>query len=211
MMKFKSQQALWTTWTFILVVTVGSVAFWLGTSYNETERARLTTLEPGLTSPPDALQRSSDSLFDAWRKSLSGRLGWQDPDSWFAPVHPPLAALWDSTWAFPMDPSALGSPTGMEPRIEDAGDRLIVELDVPGLDEGSLEIEVDQNSLRVSGLFEQVEVERDAQGNIISQSSSSSSYSNRFNLPESVKPEGMTSAYENAVLKIELPKLYDEA
>jgi HSP20 family molecular chaperone IbpA len=96
-------------------------------------------------------------------------------------------------------------------QIQTENDRVIVELSVPDLKESSLHIEVDQQSVQVSGEQESVQEQRDASGQVVSRSSSSSSYSSRFTLPEPVSPDGMTSHYKDGVLHIEIPRLYKEA
>ena len=114
----------------------------------------------------------------------------------------------------PLDSLLLPFPMATDPgdvQIRTENDRLIVELAVPDLKEGSLHIEVDQQSLQVSGEQESVQEERDASGQVVSRSSSSSSYSSRFSLPEPVSPDGMTSHYKDGVLRIEIPRLYKEA
>jgi len=96
-------------------------------------------------------------------------------------------------------------------QIQTENDRVIVLLTVPDLKESSLHIEVDQQSVQVSGEQESVQEEKDATGQVVSRSSSSSSYSSRFTLPEPVSPDGMTSHYKDGVLHIEIPRLFKEA
>jgi len=111
----------------------------------------------------------------------------------------------------PLDPILPLPGAAGDIQIETESDRLVIELSVPNLNEASLQIEAERQSLRVTGEQETIQEERDATGRVVSTSRSSSSYSTSFSLPEPVQPDGMTSHYENGRLRIEIPRLYSEA
>lgn len=157
----------------------------------------LTTLDPDAVSKAESEKRDS---INRLRPSASSLI---DPiDSLLAP----LAGM------MPLDPLALpsaGIPDDVQ--IETKPDRLIIELSIPNLNEASLHIDAQRQSLKVSGEQQTEQVDRDASGQVISRSQSSSSYSTQFSLPEPVEPEGMKTHYEDGKLNIEIPRAAKEA
>jgi HSP20 family protein len=192
-------------WKVILTVTLGLVAlctlaFALEVRSDfakaKSRRQGLTTLDPKLLA-----QAQPDKTDSAQT----------------APLHPLMAMpnLLDSLLP-PLTGSLLPDPDLLlggadDVQVETQADRLVISLSVPNLNEASIHIQVDSQYVQVSAEQEQVQEQKDASGNVISRSQSTSSYSTSFSLPEPVKPDGMKSHYENGQLVIEIPRLYKEA
>jgi HSP20 family molecular chaperone IbpA len=158
----------------------------------------LTTLDP------EALAQAENDQNDPTTARRAPLLPMFDPlDSLMASMSRPMLPL--DSLMLPM--------TGVadDVQIETRSDRLVIELEIPGLKEASLQIKADRQSLSVSGEQQEVQEEKDASGQVVSRSESSSSYSTSFSLPEPVKPEGIQSHYDDGKLRIEIPRLYKEA
>lgn len=194
-------------WKFVLLCTLGlsvlcALAWALEAKY---EFDRPKSRDTGLTTLDlDALQNSEDTTRNRaanWPSALGPPL---DPfDSLLLPFGG-LPSPADSLWAnMPGIGGSLNTQT--------LSDRVVVELAIPDLNEASLQIEADRQSLRVTGLQETHTEERDASGRVVSSSRSSSSYSTSVGLPEPVQPDGLTTRYEGGILHIEIPRLYKEA
>jgi HSP20 family molecular chaperone IbpA len=199
-------QNLRSHWKVVLTVFLGlAVLGTLAWAWNaKTDFAQHKSRGTGLTtlSPEDvakARQAAIDSA-NVLPPNLLGSLGPLDS------LVPPLAGM-----VSPLD-SLLVPMGGMadDIQIQTEDDRLVIELSVPNLNEASLQIQADRQSLHVSGQQETVQEEKDASGQVVSSSRSSSSYSTSFSLPEPVEPDGLKSHYENGRLRIEIPRLYKE-
>lgn len=165
---------------------------------NKPHASGLTTLDP-------------DALAQAERDQRNPAIARPTPLlRMFDPLDSLMASM--SGAMLPLD-SLMMPMTGVadDVQIETQSDRLVVELGIPDLNEATLQIEADRQSLRVSGERQVVEEEKNASGQVVSRSESSSSYSTRFSLPEPVKPEGIKSHYEDGKLRIEIPRLYKDA
>lgn len=83
--------------------------------------------------------------------------------------------------------------------------RIVVRLEVPGLDKNDLDIEVQDNTLIVHGekRFEREETE----GRYRVLQCAYGSFRRVMPLPAAVKPDMAKASYKNGVLRVELPKL----
>jgi HSP20 family protein len=84
------------------------------------------------------------------------------------------------------------------------GDTFYVELDVPGVSQEAIDVEVDKKTLTIA-------VDRPYQGseerhNLV-RARAFGSFSRRFFLGEGLDGEGVEAAYENGVLKVSIPVL----
>jgi HSP20 family molecular chaperone IbpA len=188
-----------------LVLMLAATAAWTVNSGSQKSSIPVDQL-PTVESP---FGRSTvDSQFDDWWQGLAGRHGWGVEAEW--PWSRPT--LTDSSFRWP--PLALPDAVdrmGGESTIVDEGDRLIVAVVVPGLSEGSVEVEAAPNSLRVTGEQEIRQELRDADGHVYSISRSRSRYARSFTLPSQVRPDGMETRYHEDTLRIILPKVHQEA
>lgn len=193
-------------WKPVILWTLGLAALgtlaWAWEAKQEIDRPR--SRDTGLTTlDPDALRNELDTTRGRvanWPFTLGPGI---DPfDSLLLPfgnLQSPADSLWTRM------PGVGGSPN-----TRTLSDRVVIELAIPDLNEASLQIEADRQSLRVTAQQETAQEERDASGRVVSTSRSSSTYATRFGLPEPVQPDGLTSRYEGGVLYIEIPRLYKE-
>ena len=79
-----------------------------------------------------------------------------------------------------------------------------IEVAAPGLAKEQFEVNIDDNVLTVSA--ETKKEEEETSDKYTRREFSYSSFNRSFNLPETVKPESISAAYENGVLLLTLPK-----
>jgi HSP20 family protein len=100
-----------------------------------------------------------------------------------------------TTWSPPVD-------------IHETENELIVEADLPGMNENDLDIRVENNMLTIAGERKfQSEVKEDDYLRI---ERTYGSFNRSFGLPSAVNAEAIKAEYKNGVLTLELPKR-DEA
>ncbi len=85
-----------------------------------------------------------------------------------------------------------------------------IEIAAPGLEREDFKVDVDNGSLNISADRRKEYSEEDEDGKFMRREFNYTSFSRRFQLPESVKADDIEANYENGVLKITLPKK-DEA
>ena len=88
--------------------------------------------------------------------------------------------------------------------IEDMGDKLLVVIDMPGVNKEDIEVNIEPKYLSVSAesKFKKEEKEK----NYYYQERSYTGFSRSITLPEEVIPDKVRAEYQNGVLKIYLPK-----
>ena len=109
------------------------------------------------------------------------------------------------------DDGWLTTGAGSEPAIADEGDHFLVTIDLPGADESSLEIRLEDDVLSISGQRDEINEQRDADGKVIGKSQSTSSFQRSFPLPGRSDVAGLKSDYQNGVLTITIPKASSNA
>ena len=92
------------------------------------------------------------------------------------------------------------------PSISDEGDHLVVTLDIPGADESTLDIKLEDGVLSISGKREEVDEQRDQGGNVIRRSQSSSQFQRSLSLPGQLDVAGLQSSYQDGTLTVRIPK-----
>lgn len=93
--------------------------------------------------------------------------------------------------------------------IQDAGNKYIVKLDLPGMDKDKIKVDVTDHALTVSG---ERKVENESNNpNFYTMERSYGSFSRQIPLPSDADPANMTAKYENGVLTVEVLKLKQEA
>lgn len=95
------------------------------------------------------------------------------------------------TWAPPVD-------------VAEEQDKLLVRVEVPGMDEKDLKINYEDGLLTVSG---ERQFERKETRNYHRIERAYGSFVRSFSLPRSVDTSKITASYQNGVLEIEIPKL----
>lgn len=88
--------------------------------------------------------------------------------------------------------------------LKEQGDKYIVTLDLPDLDQTKLDVSVEGQSLKISGDLERKNETKNDQ--TISQSYQSQHFERYLTLPGPIKPETLIVDYDNKVLKISIEK-----
>jgi HSP20 family protein len=99
-------------------------------------------------------------------------------------------ALTNGTWAPPVD-------------VAEEGDRLMVKVEVPGVDEKDLKVHFEDGILTVSG---ERQFERKDTRNYHRIERAYGSFVRTFSLPRSIDASAIVANYRNGVLEIEIPK-----
>ena len=99
-------------------------------------------------------------------------------------------ALTSGTWAPPVD-------------VAEEGDKIMVKIEVPGMEEKDLKVNFEDGLLTVSG---ERQFERKDERNYHRIERSYGSFTRQFSLPRSVDGGAITAEYRNGVLEIEIPK-----
>ncbi|MGI5243989.1 Hsp20/alpha crystallin family protein [Dactylosporangium sp. CA-139066] len=99
---------------------------------------------------------------------------------------------------------ALGMPvtSGAPVDIEETGDAFLIDLDLPGVAPGDVQIELRDNEIRVFGTFG----ERHREGTLRHQARRSGEFEYVIALPGDVEPDGVEADLDGGVLTILAPK-----
>lgn len=89
--------------------------------------------------------------------------------------------------------------------ITDNGDHYTVTVDTPGIDKSKLEVNVNGQTLTVSGTTD-TNTEQKEKGRIVRQERRSGIFKRSITLPEPVKADEVKTETKNGVLQIEIPK-----
>lgn len=99
-------------------------------------------------------------------------------------------AMTSGTWAPPVD-------------VAEENGRIVVKVEVPGIDEKDLRVNFEDGLLTVSG---EREFERKEDRNYHRIERAYGSFVRTFSLPRTVDPTAIHASYRNGVLEIEIPK-----
>ncbi len=99
-------------------------------------------------------------------------------------------AMKSGTWAPPVD-------------VAEEGDKILVKVEVPGVDEKDLKVNFEDGLLTVSG---ERQFERKDERNYHRIERTYGSFVRTFNLPRSVDASAIKASYVSGVLEIEIPK-----
>lgn len=99
-------------------------------------------------------------------------------------------ALTSGTWAPPVD-------------VAEEGDKIMVKVEVPGMEEKDLKVHFEDGLLTVSG---ERQFEKKDERNYHRIERSYGNFVRTFSLPRSVDASAITASYRNGVLEIEIPK-----
>ena len=137
------------------------------------------------SSPFSLMRRFSedvDRLFDNFFGNSPFQRDWPERAGW------PMAGGTPSFWP--------------ELEVHQAGDKLVVQADVPGLKREDINVEVKDSELCISG-ERRSESER-PEGRFYRTERSYGSFYRVIPLPEGAKPETASASFENGVLKVEI-------
>ncbi|MBI2849207.1 MAG: Hsp20/alpha crystallin family protein [Chloroflexi bacterium] len=129
---------------------------------------------------------------------------WQDLSQWRDDVfrfygHPSPAAWEDDDHFWEQQ-----RPYGPRVDLSQSEDRIIVEVDLPGVDPKELEVSIEEMSLFVSGSFKNDRRFRDE--NFFHRERSAGNFRRIIHLPAQVNPQNSSASYKNGVLRVEMPK-----
>lgn len=88
--------------------------------------------------------------------------------------------------------------------IYEDGNTLIAEMNIPGLDGEHIDVEIEDNHLRISGRREEVQEKKEKSH--YTKEIRRGSFERTVVLPVAVHREGVSAEYENGVLKVLMPK-----
>src|ERR1041384_7624489 len=87
--------------------------------------------------------------------------------------------------------------------VAEEGDKILVKVEVPGMDEKDLKINFDDGMLTVTG---ERQFERKDERNYHRIERAYGTFTRTFSLPRTVDPNAITANYRNGILEIEIPK-----
>ena len=87
--------------------------------------------------------------------------------------------------------------------VAEEGDKILVKVEVPGVDEKDLKINFEDGLLTVTG---ERQFERKDERNYHRIERSYGTFTRSFTLPRTVDPNSITASYRNGILEIEIPK-----
>ena len=104
---------------------------------------------------------------------------------------------------FPAQPS--GRLPAFRTDIRDAGDKFILEAELPGFDKGDIKLDVKDGILTISAQHTENKDEKDDKGSYIRRERRYGSFTRSFDIT-GVDDEHITASYNNGVLELNLPK-----
>lgn len=90
--------------------------------------------------------------------------------------------------------------------LEDQHDQFVAHVDVPGVRQSDLKVQVEGRDLIVSGSRERVTERREDQGRSVVRERWSGIFKRTIRLPEAVRADRVQTSYQNGLLTITLPK-----
>ncbi|MGH8104256.1 MAG: Hsp20/alpha crystallin family protein [bacterium] len=100
-----------------------------------------------------------------------------------------------------------GAILGWAPAVDifETEDILMIKADLPGLNKDDVQVEVENNILTIRG--EKKEEHEVKEENYYRQERSYGSFQRVFQLPRTVKADGINASFKNGVLEVTLPKV----
>jgi HSP20 family protein len=90
--------------------------------------------------------------------------------------------------------------------MRETDDAFEIDLELPGVDEGDIEITLDGRTLVIRGTFNVTEEEDQRRGRYLLRERRSGTFARAITLPNEVDPDTIETSFDNGVLKIRLPK-----
>lgn len=88
--------------------------------------------------------------------------------------------------------------------LRDAGDKIVLHADMPGLDKGDVKVEAHDGRLSIHA--QKSNKHEQSEGNWYMQERCNSSFYRSFTLPPGTQQEGIKATYNNGVLEVNIPK-----
>ena len=89
--------------------------------------------------------------------------------------------------------------------VQDNGDRYTLEAELPGFQKEDIHIDVEGDRLTIQAEHKSEDSQQDDQGNYLRRERYYGSYSRSFDISQ-IAEDQISAAYENGILKLELPK-----
>lgn len=97
----------------------------------------------------------------------------------------------------------------MKVDVRDEGDHYVLEADMPGMKKDDLKVEVHDGLLTISAEYNDAAEEKSDENKYVYRERRFGSMSRSFNV-EGIREDGITAAFRDGVLKLELPKCEPE-
>lgn len=95
--------------------------------------------------------------------------------------------------------------TDFKTDIRDNGDSYLLEADLPGFKKEDISVDIEGETLTIRAERTEEKEENDGKGNFVKRERSYGSFSRSFDMT-GIRTEDVSAAYENGVLKLNLPK-----
>lgn len=115
-------------------------------------------------------------------------------------LFPPFLDLFDDNFF------KRGHEDVMRTDIKDAGDKFILNIEIPGIDKKDIKIALEDGELTITASFDRNEKEEDEEGKYIHFERASGTFSRTFFVGRDVKKADIKASTDNGVLKILIPK-----
>ena len=90
--------------------------------------------------------------------------------------------------------------------IRDAGDKFVLEAELPGFDKGDIKLDVKDGILTITAEHSENQEQKDAKGAYIRRERRYGSFSRSFDI-SGIDENAITAVYNNGILELTLPKL----
>jgi HSP20 family protein len=90
--------------------------------------------------------------------------------------------------------------------IRETENAYVLDMELPGCDEKSVEVHLDGSSLSIASRQEGDAAEQKNEGTYVLRERRLNAFSRSFKLPENADPEAVTAAFKNGVLSLEIKK-----
>jgi HSP20 family protein len=90
--------------------------------------------------------------------------------------------------------------------IRETGNAYIIEADLPGYDEKSIEVQVNGGTLTIESKKEDEKEAKSPDGAYLLQERRKFSFSRSFSLPDTADPETVSASFKNGILSLEIKK-----
>jgi len=119
----------------------------------------------------------------------------------------PFDSFFDDLWGGNNLPNLINRSTMPAVNVSETETAYEVEVATPGMKKEDIKVDLDHNVLTISAETESEKEEKTENGKKVTRREFSySSFKRSFTLPENVKAEEIGAAYEDGVLKLQLPK-----
>ena len=90
--------------------------------------------------------------------------------------------------------------------VQEDGNKFVIEVDLPGVDAGNVDVKVDGRDVTISGKRDNSVAKKDKDGHVVQQERRIGTFARTIELPEAVNADKMTAKNDNGVFTIVLPK-----